>query len=147
MLIYPGIVTFHHSPFTAMVWWPKKSSNRNVSVFTHTKISQDHHTTMIRAHNVTVPISWTSFPAQICCYLLVAEVTTVTPTVLFCLFSTRLREKPPVSVSIQSRKTMRTHWTVNRPKAWPSCTVMCVFSMYDPVIVESTYIAQPWPCC
>lgn len=70
------------------------------------------------------------------------EVTTVTTTVLFCLFSLRLRETPPVSVSIQSCKTMRAHWTVNRPKPGPEQPAAhkqaCVFSIYDPTTVEST---------
>lgn len=70
-------------------------------------------------------------------------MTTVTATALLCLFSVRSREIPPVSVSKQSRKTMRAHWTVNRPKPAPERPAAhhqpCVFSIYDPGVVESTY--------
>lgn len=85
--------------------------------------------------HLTVPSYWIS-------HLVGREVTTVTTTVLFCLFNLRLREKPPVSVSIQSRKTMRAHWTVNRPKPGPEGPAAhqqaCVFSIYDLAVVQST---------
>lgn len=135
-LIYPGIVTFYQSPFTALDRWPKMSWQEEVfesllirkpAILTESSDKPWQQPTIV---HVNFPISWTSFPAWIC-RPVGTEVTAVTPTAILCLFST-LWERNHLFLFPYRAENNEGSLDCKQAKAWTtmaSCTVMCVFNI------------------